>query len=65
MLSIDKAAIRHTRFYTVRKDLPTLNTVNSALVGYLSFSGSVGTLRKRLGCKFTIGNRLVTTGKLL
>ena len=26
-----------TRFYTVIKDLPTLNTVNSALVRYLSF----------------------------
>ena len=38
-----------TRFYTVRKDLPTLNTVNSALVGYLSFPGSMETLRKRLG----------------
>ena len=38
-----------TRFYTVRKHLPTLNTLNSALVGDLSFPGSVETLRKRLG----------------
>ena len=29
-----------TRFYTMRKDLPTLNTVNSALVGDLLFPGS-------------------------
>ena len=36
-----------TRFYTVRKHLPTLNTLNSALVGDLSFPGSVETLRKR------------------
>ena len=38
-----------TRFYTVRKHLQTLNTLNSALVGDLSFSGSVETLRKRFG----------------
>ena len=38
-----------TRFYTVRKNVHTLNTVNSALVGYLLFPGSVETLRKRLG----------------
>ena len=38
-----------TRFYTVRKHLPTLNTLNSALVGDLSFPGSVETLRKRFG----------------
>ena len=37
-----------TRFYTVWKHLPTLNTLNSALVGDLSFPGSVETLRKRL-----------------
>ena len=37
-----------TRFYTVSKHLPTLNTLNSALVGDLSFPGSVETLRKRL-----------------
>ena len=36
-----------TRFYTVRKHLPTLNTLNSALVGDLSFPGCVETLRKR------------------
>ena len=30
-----------TRFYTVRKHLPTLITLNSALVGDLSFPGSV------------------------
>ena len=32
-----------TRFYTVRQHLPTLNTLNSALVGDLSFPGSVET----------------------
>ena len=32
-----------TRFYTVRKHLPTLNTLNSAVVGDLSFPGSVET----------------------
>ena len=32
-----------TRFYTVRKHLPSLNTLNSALVGDLSFPGSVET----------------------
>ena len=32
-----------TRFYTVRKHLPTLNTLNSALVGDLSFLGCVET----------------------
>ena len=37
------------RFYTVRKHLPTLNTLNSALVGDLSFPGSVETLRKCFG----------------
>ena len=35
--------------YTVRKQLPTLNTFNSTLVGYLSFPVSVQTLMKRLG----------------
>ena len=30
-----------TRFYTVGKHLPTLNTLNSALVGDRSFPGSV------------------------
>ena len=38
-----------TRFYTVTKLLPTLNTLNSALVGDLSFPESVETLRKRFG----------------
>ena len=38
-----------TRFYTVRKHLPTLNTLNSALVGDMPFSGSVETLKKRFG----------------
>ena len=38
-----------TRFYTVRKHLPTLNTLNSALIGDLSFPGSVENLRKRFG----------------
>ena len=42
--SFGKAAIR---VYTVRKHLPTLNTLNSALVRDLSFPGSVETLRKR------------------
>ena len=32
-----------TRFYTVRKHFPTLNTLNSALVWDLSFPGSVET----------------------
>ena len=32
-----------TRFFTVRKHLPTLNTLNSALVGDLSFPASVET----------------------
>ena len=32
-----------TRFKNVRKHLPTLNTLNSALVGDLSFPGSVET----------------------
>ena len=32
-----------TRFYTVRKHLPTLNTLNSALVGDIIFPGSVET----------------------
>ena len=32
-----------TRSYTVRKHLPTLNTLNSALVGNLSFPVSVET----------------------
>ena len=36
-----------TQFYTVMKHLPTLNTLNLALVGDLSFPGSVETLRKR------------------
>ena len=38
-----------TRFYNARKHLSTLNTLNSALVGDLSFPGSVETLRKRFG----------------
>ena len=38
-----------TQFYTVRKQLPTLNTLNSTLVGYLPFPGNVETQRKRLG----------------
>ena len=38
-----------TQCYTVRKQLPTLNTLNSTLVGYLSFPESVETLMKRLG----------------
>ena len=38
-----------TQCYTVRKQLSTLNTLNSTLVGYLSFPGSVETLIKRLG----------------
>ena len=32
-----------TRFYTVMRHMPTLNTLNSALVGDLSFPGSVKT----------------------
>ena len=32
-----------TRFYTVRKHLSTLNTLNSALIGDLSFPVSVET----------------------
>ena len=44
--SFDKAAIRHkiTEFYTVWKQLPTLNTPNATLVGDLSFPRSVETL---------------------
>ena len=38
-----------TRCYTVRKQLTTLNTLNSTLVWYMSFPGSVETLMKRLG----------------
>ena len=38
-----------TQFYTVRKQLPTLNTLNSTLVRYLSFPGRVETMMKRLG----------------
>ena len=47
--SFDKAAIRHkiTQFYTLCKQLQTLNTLNSTLVGDPSFPGSVQTLRKR------------------
>ena len=41
--SFYKAAIRHAQCYTVRKQLPALNTLNSTLVGYLSFPGSVET----------------------
>ena len=37
------------QFYTLRKQLPTPNTLNSTLLGDLSFPGSVETLRKRLG----------------
>ena len=48
--SFDQAAIRHkiTEFYTVRKQLPTLKTLHSALVADISFPGSVETLRKLL-----------------
>ena len=38
-----------TQFYTVRKQLPPFNTLNSTMVGDLSFPGSVETLGKRLG----------------
>ena len=38
-----------TRLYIVRKHLTTLYTLNSALVGDLSFPGSLETLRKRFG----------------
>ena len=38
-----------TQFFTVRKHLPTLNTLNSVVVGDLSFSRSVETLGKRFG----------------
>ena len=41
--SFDKAAIRHAQCYTVRKKLPALNTLDSTLVGYLLFPGSVET----------------------
>ena len=41
--SLDKAAIRHAQCYTIRKQLPALNTLNSNLVWYLSFPGSVET----------------------
>ena len=37
-----------TRFYTVRKHLPTLNTLNSALVRNMSFPGSVEIIIKSL-----------------
>ena len=48
--SFDKEAIQHkiTKFYTVWKQLPTLNSLISTLVGDLAFTASVGTLRKRL-----------------
>ena len=48
--SFDQTAIRHkiTEFYTVRKQLPTLKTLHSALVADISFPGSVETLRKLL-----------------
>ena len=38
-----------TRGSTASKQLPTLNTLKSTLVGYLSFPGSAETLMKRLG----------------
>ena len=41
--TFDKAAIRHVQCYTVRKQMPALNTLSSTLVGYLSFPGSVET----------------------
>ena len=41
--SFDRQKSDIIRFYTVRKHLPTLNTLNSALVGELSFTGSVET----------------------
>ena len=50
-----------TRFYTVRKHLPTLNTLNWALVGDLSFPGSVETEEALL----SDGNRLAMAEKLL
>ena len=47
--SFDKASIRHNTILHCGEHLPTLNTLNSALVGDLSFPGSVATLRKRFG----------------
>ena len=39
-----------TRFYTVRKHLSTLITLNSALVGDLSFPGKCGDSEEALWC---------------
>ena len=61
--SVDKAATRHDTILHCEETLA--NTLNSALVGDLSFPESVETLRNALVCKFTVGNRLVTAGKLL
>ena len=47
--SFDKAAIRHNTILFVRKQFPTLNTLNSTLLGYRSFPRSVETQGKRLG----------------
>ena len=38
-----------TQCYTVRKQLATLNTLNSTLVGYLSFSRECGDPDEGLG----------------
>ena len=48
--SFDKAAIRHkvTKLYTVWKQFPILNTLNSTRIWDMSFPGSVVTQRKRL-----------------
>ena len=47
--SFDKAAIRHNTILHCEETLETLNTLNSALVGDLSFPGGVETLGKRFG----------------
>ena len=45
--SFDEAAIRHNTI--LREETLADSTLNSALVGDLSFPGSVETLRKRFG----------------
>ena len=47
--SFDKATIRQNTILHCEEKLPTLNTLNSTLVGYLSFPRGVETQRKGLG----------------
>ena len=46
--SFDKAAIRHNTILHCEETVADSKTLNSTLVGYLSFPGSVETQRKRL-----------------